>query len=66
MSRHDSRQAILFIGGGQETMPGIMTAKSMGLSVIVSDIDSNAPSIELADHFLNADTISLMSEKWSQ
>ena len=56
MSGQDSRQAILFIGGGQETIPGIMTAKSMGLSVIVSDIDSNAPSIELADHFLNADT----------
>ena len=56
MSGQDSRQTILFIGGGQETIPGIMSAKSMGLSVIVSDIDSNAPCVELADHFLNADT----------
>ena len=49
-------ETILFVGGGLETLPGVETAKSMGLSVIVSDINPEAPCVKIADHFILADT----------
>ncbi len=53
------QRTILFIGGGIETVPGIKIAKSMGLFVVVSDINPNAPCVKIADHFLLADTYNI-------
>lgn len=58
MNNDDSR-SILFVGGGQETIPGVEIAKAMGLCVIVSDMSAEAPCVKLADHFLLADTYSV-------
>ena len=56
MSSKDTKRTILFVGGGQETIPGIKIAKSMGLHVVVSDMNPDAPCTAVADSFLNADT----------
>lgn len=50
------KRTILFIGGGIETAPGIEVAKSMGLDVVVSDMNPNAPCARLSDYFIKADT----------
>ena len=50
------KRSILFVGGGIETLPGVKIAKSMGLSVIVSDFNPNAFCAKIADYFLCADT----------
>jgi biotin carboxylase len=42
-------KTLLVISGGYEAMPGIQRAKEMGLYVVVSDIDVNAPGFVLAD-----------------
>ena len=52
----NNQRSILFVGGGIETVPGIEIAKSMGLFVVVSDMSPDAPCVEIADHFLLADT----------
>lgn len=44
------------MGGGQETVPGITLAKSMGLRVLVSDINPDAPGIFYSDDFLFCST----------
>jgi len=44
------RKCILFIGGGIETTPGVKYAKSIGLKVIVSDLNPLAPCMEFADY----------------
>ena len=49
-------RCILFIGGGIETMPGVLLAKSMGLHVVVSDGNRNAPCMSEADDYLIAST----------
>ncbi|MDC0965257.1 ATP-grasp domain-containing protein [Candidatus Thioglobus sp.] len=49
-------RCILFIGGGIETLPGVLLAKSMGLYVVVSDANSNAPCMSEADDSLIAST----------
>ncbi len=59
MNNKNNDRSILFVGGGQETIPGVKVAKEMGLSVIVSDISEAAPCVKLADHFLLADTYSV-------
>lgn len=46
----------MFVGGGIETLPGVETARAMGLSVIVSDKNPNSPCAKFADHFILADT----------
>ena len=40
---------ILVIGGGIESIPGILIAKKNGYKVLVSDLNPNAPSFEFAD-----------------
>lgn len=50
------KRCLLFIGGGIETLPGVMLAKSMGLHVVVSDANSNAPCMSEADDALIAST----------
>lgn len=52
----NKRETILFIGGGVETLPGIKTARSMDLNIIVSDISPDAPCAKISDHFICADT----------
>jgi len=51
-----SGKAILFVGGGLEATPGIFLAKNMGLRVVVSDGDLNAPGMRIADDQLHAST----------
>jgi biotin carboxylase len=46
------------IGGGIESIPGLQVAKKMGLTVILSDANGEAPGISLADYFFKADTYS--------
>lgn len=50
------KKKILFVGGGIETLPGVMLAKSQGLEVLVSDRDPQAVCVNQADHFINAST----------
>ena len=52
-------ECILIIGGGIETIPGVLKAKELGLYVVISDIDQNAPSIKYADAFIQASTYNL-------
>ena len=49
-------QTLLFVGGGIETVPGVNLARSMGLRVLVSDRNPQAPCMALADGALIADT----------
>ena len=56
--RSHHRRSILFVGGGRETIPGVKMASAMGLRVVVSDKSATAPCVELADHFILADTYS--------
>lgn len=51
-----TQRTILLISGGIEAVPGIRLAKSMGLHVVVSDMNSNAPGFALADNHLMAST----------
>jgi biotin carboxylase len=46
------------IGGGVESIPGILTAQNLGIYVVVSDLNPNAPAKECANFFLVADTYS--------
>ena len=49
-------KTILIISGGTEAVPGIQLAKKLGLKVVVSDADPNAPGFKFADHKLIAST----------
>lgn len=51
-----SPKAILFVGGGVESLPGILKAKAMGLRVVVSDINPRAPGMQAADGIMMAST----------
>ena len=46
------------IGGGVESIPGLVVAKNMGLTVVLSDINPEAPGISYSDYFFKADTYS--------
>ncbi len=50
------RKTILFVGGGIETVPGVLLAREMGLRVVVSDRNPQAPCFAHADACLVADT----------
>jgi biotin carboxylase len=50
------KKKILFVGGGIETLPGIILAKSQGLEVLVSDRDPKAMCVNQADHFIEVST----------
>lgn len=49
-------KTLLIIGAGLEAIPGINLAKKLGLNVVVSDSNSNAPGISHADYFIEAST----------
>jgi len=49
-------RTLLIISAGVEAVPGIELAKSMGLYVVVSDMDPNAPGFSVADDHLLAST----------
>lgn len=49
-------KTLLIISGGLEAVPGIKRAKEMGLYVIVSDINPDAPGFKYADDILLAST----------
>ena len=55
------KKTILFVGGGVETLPAIIKAKSIGLHTVVSDIDSNAPGAYYSDDFLMCSTYDISS-----
>lgn len=50
------RRAILFVGAGIEAVPGIRRAQDMGLFVVASDADANAPGMAVADDRIVAST----------
>lgn len=56
----DSKKTLLFVGGGIETLPGVDLAKKMGLNVVVSDRNPDAPCMTFADDCIIADTYSEM------
>jgi biotin carboxylase len=47
---------LLVVGGGIEAVPGLERAKEMGLHLVVSDRDANAPGFGIADDRLLAST----------
>lgn len=49
-------KTLFIVSGGTESIPGIQRAKEMGLHVVVSDINHNAPGFEIADDCVIADT----------
>ena len=49
-------KTLLIISGGTEAVPGIKKAKEMGLYVVVSDMDPNAPGFEFSDDKIIAST----------
>ena len=49
-------KTLLMVGGGIEALPGIRMAKEMGLHVVVSDQNLDAPGFALADDRLIVDT----------
>jgi len=49
-------KTLFLVSGGAESIPGIQRAKNMGLHVVVSDINPNAPGFEIADDRVIADT----------
>jgi len=49
-------KTILIISGGLEAVPGIKRAKEMGLFIVVSDINPNAPGFRYADDVILAST----------
>lgn len=51
-----AKAVILLVGGGIESLPGLTTAKKMGLDVVVSDANPACPAALLADGFLQAST----------
>lgn len=50
------RKALLIIGAGEEQKLVVKKAKEMGIFVIVSDMNLNAPAVKLADDFILAST----------
>ena len=49
-------RSILIVSGGIEAIPGIKIAKGMGLHVVVSDGNPEAPGFEFADDKIIAST----------
>jgi biotin carboxylase len=49
-------RTILFVGGGVETITGVVHAKEMGLHVVVSDANPTAPAIACAHDAILAST----------
>lgn len=49
-------KTLLFVGGGLETVHGIERAKARGIHTVVSDMNEQAPGIEIADDRLVVST----------
>ncbi|WP_225071662.1 ATP-grasp domain-containing protein [Desulfuromonas sp. CSMB_57] len=49
-------KTLLFVGGGMEALPGIEKARELGLHVVVSDMNPQAPGLQAADGRLIAST----------
>jgi biotin carboxylase len=49
-------KTLFIVSGGSEAVPGILHAKNMGLHVVVSDINPQAPGFAIADDHVIADT----------
>lgn len=49
-------KTLLFVGGGMEALPGIEKARDLGLHVVVSDMNPQAPGLQAADGRLIAST----------
>lgn len=43
------KKTIMFVGAGEYQLPGIKKAKEMGLRVVATDYDKNAPGLKVAD-----------------
>ncbi len=54
-------KTLLIIGGGIETLPGVLKAKELGLDVIVSDQNPKAPCFEYADYSFYESTYDIKS-----
>lgn len=52
----NDKKTLLIISAGIEAISGIKLAKSMGLRVVVSDINPSAPGAAIADDYLEAST----------
>lgn len=50
----------MILSGGREAIPGIKTAKRMGLHVIICDGNKNAPGIKYGDEFIH---VNIYNEK---
>jgi biotin carboxylase len=49
-------RTLWIVSGGAEAVPGIQRAKAMGLHVVVSDMNPDAPGFRVADEAVVADT----------
>ena len=49
-------RTLLVVGGGIEAVPGLERAREMGLHLVVSDVDADAPGMAAADDTLLAST----------
>ena len=54
-------KTIWIVGGGVEAIPGIILAKKLGLNVVVSDGNPNAPGLKFADKSIIASTYDIES-----
>jgi biotin carboxylase len=54
-------KTIWVVGGGAEAIPGIILAKKLGLNVVVSDGNPNAPGLKFADKSIIASTYDIES-----
>jgi biotin carboxylase len=52
-------KTLLVVGGGIEAIPGLQKAKNLGLHVVVSDADPEAPGFRCADDRLIASTYNI-------
>lgn len=50
------KKNLLIIGGGIEQIPAYKLAKKRGLTIVGTDVNSDAPALKLADHCLMAST----------
>ncbi len=50
------KRTLLIVGGGIETIPGVIRAKEMGLRILIIDGNPKAPCFELADDYRIAST----------
>ena len=49
------QKALIHIGAGFMQLPGIIYAKKLGLYLVITDRNYNAPGVKLADRYENID-----------